>query len=167
MKNTIEYKGYFANIQFSHEDMVLHGKIEGIDDLITFESESALEIEKEFQNAVDDYLAFCEEIGKEPDKVYKGTFNVRIDPHLHRDISLLGLRTGRTLNQTVEDAIRQYVTPVTEYRTATADTLLSAVSTFADWFGSSSWQLTHMEPNNTYMTAVVSNEVCTAKGVTE
>ena len=70
MENTLQYKGYFTNISFSANDKVLHGKIEGIDDLVTFESESIADIEKEFQDAVDDYLAFCEEMGKEPTKTY-------------------------------------------------------------------------------------------------
>ena len=57
MENTLQYKGYYTNIAYSAEDMVLHGKIEGIDDLVTFESEQASEIGKEFHEAVDDYLA--------------------------------------------------------------------------------------------------------------
>lgn len=46
--------------------MVLHGKIEGINDLVTFESDNLLKIEIEFHKIVDDYLNFCEDIGKEP-----------------------------------------------------------------------------------------------------
>ena len=60
----IEYKDYWANIEYSAHDKVLYGKIEGIEDLVTFESESAADIEKEFHSAVDDYLTFCEEVGK-------------------------------------------------------------------------------------------------------
>lgn len=52
----IEHRGYYAYIQYSAIDKVLHGKIEGIKDLVTFESESATEIENEFHKAVDDYI---------------------------------------------------------------------------------------------------------------
>ncbi len=109
MKNVLEYKGYLAKIEYSVEDRVLFGKIEGIRDLVNFESESAAEIEKEFQNAVDDYLEFCSMVGKKPDKAYKGTFNVRITPELHKEISLLAIKNGDSLNQAVEKAIRSYV----------------------------------------------------------
>lgn len=68
--NIIEYKGYRTKIEYSHEDKVLFGKIEGIDDLVNFESDSAKEIEKEFRLAVDYYLGLCSEIGKSPDKAY-------------------------------------------------------------------------------------------------
>lgn len=60
----LEYKGYHTYIHYSATDKVLHGKIEGIKDLVDFESESAVEIENEFHKAVDDYIAFCNEVGK-------------------------------------------------------------------------------------------------------
>ena len=58
-KNILEYKGYHTKIELDTEEMVLRGKIEGINDLVNFESESIQEIEKEFHAAVDDYLEFC------------------------------------------------------------------------------------------------------------
>ena len=93
MSNILAYRGYLTKIEYSVVDMVLHGKIEGIVDLVTFESDSADEIEKEFHKAVDDYLLFCEEVGKEPNKTYKGSFNVRIDPQLHKEIALVAYAT--------------------------------------------------------------------------
>lgn len=59
-------------------------------------------IEEEFRNAVDDYLEFCKEVGKEPEKEYKGTFNVRIKPTLHRKLAMIALESGESLYQTVE-----------------------------------------------------------------
>ena len=59
MKNILQYKGYFTKIEYSVEDRLLYGKIEGIKDLVNFESESVEEIEQEFKNAVDDYFGLC------------------------------------------------------------------------------------------------------------
>ena len=109
MTNTLQYKGYSANIEYSAEDKVLYGKIDGIGDLVTFESENVDGVEDAFHEAVDDYLAFCEQVGKAPEKTYKGNFNVRIDPTLLRAIATLALQNGTTLNQAVEQAISQYV----------------------------------------------------------
>ena len=64
VNNTFSYKDYFANIEYIAEDKILFGKIEGISDLVTFESSDANKIEEEFHKAVDDYLAFCKEVGK-------------------------------------------------------------------------------------------------------
>ena len=109
MENTLYYKNYYTNVSYSAEDKILYGKIEGINDLVTFESESAETIEKEFHSAVDDYLAFCEEVGKEPEKVYKGSFNVRIAPELHKALAEYAARNGLSLNQATATAIGKFV----------------------------------------------------------
>ena len=109
MKNILEYKGYITKIEYSTEDKVLYGKIEGIKDLVNFESESVDKIEKEFHSAVDDYLQLCSDLGQEPDKVYSGTFNIRITPTLHRAIAYAAIKNGESLNSTVERAINAYV----------------------------------------------------------
>lgn len=84
MKNIMEYKGYHTKIEFDVKSMTLRGKIEGINDYVDFEANDISGIEDEFHSAVDDYLEFCEEVGKNPEKEYKRTFNVRISPELHR-----------------------------------------------------------------------------------
>lgn len=110
MKNNIlEYKGYHTKVEFDSEECVLRGKIEGINDLVNFECEDIKRVEKEFHEAVDDYLEFCKEVGKEPDKEYKGTFNVRINPELHKRLANMAMKNGDTLNTTVEKAIQEYV----------------------------------------------------------
>lgn len=67
MNRLPEYKGYYADIVIDFEGHVLHGKIDGIGDLVTFESETVNGIVHEFHNAVDDYIDFCIEHGKEPE----------------------------------------------------------------------------------------------------
>ena len=107
--NILEYKGYHTKIVFNSADFVLRGKIEGINDLVDFECEDVKDVEKEFHAAVDDYLQFCEEVGKTPEKEYKGTFNVRIDPALHKKLANIAMKNGDTLNASVEKAISSYV----------------------------------------------------------
>lgn len=107
--NIMEYKGYHTRIEFDTESMSLRGKIEGINDYVDFEAEDISTIEAEFHTAVDDYLEFCAEVGKEPEKEYKGTFNVRILPDLHRKLALRAFMDGQSLNAEVEKAITIYV----------------------------------------------------------
>lgn len=111
MKNgdLLRYKGYAARPEYSAGDRIFYGKLLGISDLVDFRSESAKDLEDEFHKAVDDYLEFCGEIGKEPQKAYSGLFNVRIPPELHRELSLLAQAEGVTLNKAVEQAIRALV----------------------------------------------------------
>ena len=114
MNGLMGYKGYYGSASFSEEDMVFHGKLEFIRDLIIYESDNAKSIVKEFHEAVDDYLAFCEEQGKEPDTPFKGVFNVRVRPELHRDVALLSSRTGITLNRFVTDALQEKLERATQ-----------------------------------------------------
>ncbi len=92
MANTIEYNGYIGSIEYSSEDKCFFGKLEMIDDLVTFEATTALELEDNFHNAVDSYLETCKDLDREPQKLYKGVFNVRIEPELHRKVYQEALR---------------------------------------------------------------------------
>lgn len=83
-KDVLEYKGYHTKIEFD-----VRGKIEGINDYVDFECEKICDVEKEFHAAVDSYLEFCEEVGKQLEKEYKGTFNVRISPELHKRLAVV------------------------------------------------------------------------------
>lgn len=64
----LRYKGYECDYQYDEEDLIWYGKIEDIHDLVNFESETYDGLEEEFHKSVDDYLEFCKEVGKEPDK---------------------------------------------------------------------------------------------------
>ena len=105
MNNILEYKGYYTKIEYSAEDQVLFGKIEGIKDLVNFECDNPADVEKEFHSAVDDYLALCKDLGENPDKPYKGVFNIRISPELHRKAAIAADKNGETLNAFVSNAI--------------------------------------------------------------
>lgn len=120
--NVLEYKGYHTKVEFDSEDLVLRGKIEGINDLVDFECEDLKGVEKEFHEAVDDYLEFCKEVGKEPDKEYKGTFNVRISPELHKKLVNVAMKNGDSLNASVEKAIQGYISSE-EYKPEIASSL--------------------------------------------
>lgn len=67
----LSYRGYTAQPEYSADDGVYYGRVLGIRDLVDFQAEKASELESEFRKAVDDYLAFCKEIGKEPARTDK------------------------------------------------------------------------------------------------
>ena len=61
-----EYQGYYTELKYSTEDKCYHGRIEGIKDLVSFEFRDIADAEREFRLAVDDYLAYCDDLGVEP-----------------------------------------------------------------------------------------------------
>lgn len=105
MKDVLVYKDFLASVHFSTEDDVFFGKIEGINDLISFEGSSTAELKQAFHDAVEDYISICKENSKEIYKSYKGSFNVRIDPELHRKVSEKAILQGISLNQLVKNAL--------------------------------------------------------------
>ena len=106
MKNTMDYKGYTGSVEFSEEDGVLFGKVLGVRSLISYEGATAAELVEDFHGAVDDYLALCQEQHREPERPYKGSFNVRISPELHRQAAIYAAGHNMSLNSVVEDALR-------------------------------------------------------------
>ncbi len=107
MKDILKHKDFIGSVHFSTDDNVFFGKLVGIDDLITFEGKSVEELKKSFKDAVDDYLEICQSMNKTPHKSYKGTFNVRIKPTLHKHAVYRSIELGLSLNQFVEQAINE------------------------------------------------------------
>ncbi len=105
MKDILVYKNFLGSVHFYAEDGVFYGKIEGINDLVTFEGQSVEELKNAFHEAVEDYLAICQETGKSVLKSYKGSFNVRITPELHKKAVQRAIMMGVSLNQLIQKAI--------------------------------------------------------------
>jgi len=109
MKDKLIYKDFIGTVHYSASDSVIYGKIEGINDLVSFEGSSVPEIKAAFEEAVEDYIILCKEIGKEPLKSFKGSFNVRITPELHSKAFKIASMRGKSLNQFVSDAIEMEI----------------------------------------------------------
>ena len=108
MNSLMEYKGYHAKIEYSAEDNALVGRIVGINDYIIFDGKNINELTKMFHQSIDEYLADCKASGKEPDKEYKGSFNVRLGTERHKQAMLMAEAEGITLNQLVCQAVESY-----------------------------------------------------------
>jgi predicted HicB family RNase H-like nuclease len=124
MKNGLNYKNYHGSVDFSAEDQVLYGKIVGIRDLVTFEGTSVAEINAAFKEAVDDYIETCRKSAKEPEKAFKGSFNVRVKPNIHRLVSMKAQALKISLNQYVESVLEEAV--AADYREPEIETPTTA-----------------------------------------
>ena len=99
------YKGYEAIVEFDEEARVLSGEVINTRDVITFQADSAQEVEKAFRESVDDYLEFCKKRGEEPEKPFSGTFTVRMTPEQHRHVALEARRRCVSINAYVVDRL--------------------------------------------------------------
>lgn len=109
MNNILEYKGYNGTVEYSADDNVLFGKVIGIKSLISYEGQSVVELKADFESAVDEYLELCAEKGKDPEKTYKGSLNVRFSPETHRKATLIALSEHISLNQFIENSVNEKI----------------------------------------------------------
>lgn len=106
MERKLKYRGFVGSVNFSAEDHAFYGKAEGINDLVTFEGTTVDELEEAFKYMVEEHIQDCEQEGKPAEKSYKGSFNVRISPDLHRQAAQIASVQGITLNQLIQRAIQ-------------------------------------------------------------
>jgi predicted HicB family RNase H-like nuclease len=64
----VAYKGYGASVEYSEDDQCLVGRVAGIRDVVGFHGNTESEVRAAFREAVDEYLATCEKLGKTPDR---------------------------------------------------------------------------------------------------
>jgi predicted HicB family RNase H-like nuclease len=105
----MEYKGYYGSVEASVEDGCLFGKLEFIDPLVNYEGATVQDMVAAFHEAVDDYTQTCRNQGIEPQKPYKGTFNVRVGEELHRAAVIAAKQRDMNLNELVKRAIEREV----------------------------------------------------------
>ena len=108
MKNILRYKEYVGSVEISETDGFLFGRVLGIQEKVTYQAVRADELVKNFHQAVDMYLEQCKKNGVSPEIPYKGSFNVRIAPALHRRLAVHAVQNGVTLNRLVETILASY-----------------------------------------------------------
>jgi predicted HicB family RNase H-like nuclease len=109
LSETLQHRGYNGSVLYSAEDKMLHGRVLGIRDTISYGGTTVRSLEKNFRDAVDEYLRFCEETGKTPNAPFKGSFNVRVSPDLHQRAAQFADRHDIKLNTVVQKALADYL----------------------------------------------------------
>jgi predicted HicB family RNase H-like nuclease len=140
----LKYKGYEGTTEIDMDRQVCHGKILFIDDVVTFSATSPVELKKEFEAAVDDYIETCATLKRDPQMPLRGQFNVRIPPALHKSAARRALTDNISLNEVVVRALNEFVTIPTEANHSapaeiidilkkSMETLVSSVSAQPQW----------------------------------
>jgi len=109
MNNTLQYKWYIWTVNFSNDDKTFFWKVWMINDLVTFEWDNIQDLEKNFQDSVNDYLETCKKISKTPEKTFKWIFNLRIHQSLHKKAYQAALKKWISLNKFVEECVESKV----------------------------------------------------------
>ena len=107
--NILKYKDFEGTAEVDVGRGVCRGKLLFIDDLVTYEADSPKRLQAEFEAAVDDYLQTCEQVGKDPQRPFRGLFNVRVPPALHRAATLRAVSDNVALNDVVVRALDAFL----------------------------------------------------------
>ncbi|MBR4325136.1 MAG: type II toxin-antitoxin system HicB family antitoxin [Bacteroidales bacterium] len=105
MDNILKYKDFIGTVNFSAEDGVFYGKIEGIKSMVSFEGETVHDLEEDFKTAVDDYIEYCQRHNITPHKSYTGKITIKITPAEHSTIAAIAKNRGISVNAFVKNAI--------------------------------------------------------------
>lgn len=103
----MEYKGYHASIEFDGEDQLFVGEVIGINDSLNFHGTSIKELTDNYHQSIDNYLVTCKEIGKQPEKEYRGNLNIRLSPEIHREAVICSASDKISLNQFIGEAVEE------------------------------------------------------------
>lgn len=107
--NMLKYKDFEGTAELDVERNLCRGKVLFIDDLVTYVADSPKNLQIEFEAAVEDYLETCLQVGKEPQRSFRGLFNVRVPPALHRSAALRAAGDEIALNEVVVRALDAYL----------------------------------------------------------
>jgi predicted HicB family RNase H-like nuclease len=105
--STIHYKDFQGSVEFEDDRLII--RILHIEDLITAEIDSAAQAQTAFAELVEDYLATCAEVGKEACRPFKGSFNVRVTPELHRQVAIAAADRGESMNSWIAAALEERI----------------------------------------------------------
>lgn len=103
----LNYKGYTGQLEIDEERGIIFGRILDIRDVVTFKGETVSEAKQAFQDSVDDYLEFCQEIGQEADKPFSGKLPFRTTPERHRKLFIAATKAGKSINAWMDEVLSQ------------------------------------------------------------
>ncbi len=110
----MKYKGYQGHVSYDEEAKIFHGEIVGLRDVVTFQGTSVKELEKAFKDSIDEYLNFCKELKRAPEKPFSGKLLLRLPPEIHERVAYEAERSGLSLNTWIKQGLQKLLIPPSE-----------------------------------------------------
>jgi len=105
----MRYKGYTGVMEVDPEAELIHGRVVGLRDVITFQGNTVAESRQAFQDSIDDYLEWCATEGRRPDKPFSGKLLIRVDPASHRSLAQLAEARATSINNLAAEALANLI----------------------------------------------------------
>ena len=107
--NVMSFKDYCARIEYSEDDGCFIGHLAGIRDVVGFHGDTVANLRFAFEEAVSDYLATCEKLGRTPQRPYSGKVMLRLDPDIHARVAMQAQAQGKSLNAWAQETLAKAV----------------------------------------------------------
>ena len=105
--NTLTYKGYTARVEYDERGDTFAGRVLGIRAMIGFHGETVDQLRKEFEAAVDGYMANCKSQGERPEKPASGKILLRVPTEVHGAALVAAQASGKSLNQWATEILQE------------------------------------------------------------
>ena len=103
----LKYKGYTGSIEYDDVDNSFVGSVLGLRrDGIIFEGTTVSELQKDFEESIDEYLISCASRNVEPEKPYSGKLVLRLPNDLHGEAAMKAADLGISLNEFITRAVK-------------------------------------------------------------
>lgn len=111
----MNYKGYHGQVNYDEEAKLFHGEVVGLRDVITFQGTSVDELEQAFKDSIDEYLDFCKELNRAPEKPFSGKLMLRLPPEIHERAAYEAKCHGVSLNSWIKQGIQELLSRPQEH----------------------------------------------------
>jgi predicted HicB family RNase H-like nuclease len=101
----LHYKGYTGYLEIDTESGMLFGRVLDIRDVVTFKGETVAKAKQAFEESVDDYLEFCQELGQEPNRPFSGKLPFRTTPNNHQKIFIAATKAQKSINAWMDEVL--------------------------------------------------------------
>ena len=101
----MKYKGYQGQVTYDEDAKLFHGEVVGLRDVVTFQGTSVDELEQAFKDSVNEYIDFCKELGRAPEKPFSGKLMLRLPPEIHEKAAYEAKCSGQSLNGWIKQGI--------------------------------------------------------------
>lgn len=105
----MDYKEFSAGIRYNEKEQRFDGVVLGASADLRFHGVTIDELRDRFHALVDKHLARCESKRLDPFENFSGKLVLRIDPHLHRDISIAAYQDDLSLNKWIVKALNDRI----------------------------------------------------------
>jgi predicted HicB family RNase H-like nuclease len=105
LSNVISYRGHYARITFDPSADAFHGRVLGMQDVISFYGRTSDELREEMRAAVEDYIAWCKAEGDKPEKSWAGKLTLRPDEDVRRRVLIAAAARGQSVNAWINQVI--------------------------------------------------------------